>query len=108
MTTASQQTPCRIINPNGRMPRGIDDFAEAITQDCCLVDKSLFVKKVLTCDDKIALITRPRRFGKTTNMGMLRYFLETPSEGTDTRALFDGLLVAEDAATMAHQGKYPV
>ncbi|MEM7495940.1 MAG: AAA family ATPase, partial [Myxococcota bacterium] len=63
---------------------------------------------VLTCDDKIALITRPRRFGKTINQSMLRYFLETPPEETNTRALFDGLLVSEDAATMEHQGRYPV
>ncbi|MEM7495506.1 MAG: AAA family ATPase, partial [Myxococcota bacterium] len=66
----------RIVNPGNPVPRGIDDFGEARTQGCCLVDKSRFIGDVLTCDDKIALITRPRRFGKTINQSMLRYFLE--------------------------------
>ena len=108
MTTETDKTPARIVNPGNPVPRGIDDFAEARTRGCCLVDKSRLIGDVLACDDKIVLITRPRRFGKTINQSMLRYFLETPPEGTNTRALFDGLLVSEDAATMEHQGGYPV
>ncbi|MEM7494824.1 MAG: AAA family ATPase [Myxococcota bacterium] len=105
---ASSQPPVRIANPRGPLPRGMDDFAKAITRGCCLVDKTPLVDRILNGDDEVTLITRPRRFGKTTNMSMLRYFFETPPAGTNTRALFDGLLVEEDAATMAHQGKYPV
>ena len=105
---ASTETNSRIVNPQGLVPRGIDDFAKVVTQQRCFVDKSRLARDVLNCDDDIILITRPRRFGKTTNMSMLRYFFEQPPEGANTKALFNGLLVSEDAATMAHQGKYPV
>ncbi|MEM7496290.1 MAG: AAA family ATPase, partial [Myxococcota bacterium] len=108
MTTEADKTATRIVNPVGTVPCGIDDFGELVSGGYCLVDKSALIGGVLTCPHKVMLITRPRRFGKTINQSMLRYFLETPPEGTNTRALFDGLLVEEDAATMAHQGKYPV
>ena len=91
------------------MPVGLSDFAELAQRDCyCFVDKTLFIKEVLDTGDKVMLITRPRRFGKTINMSMLRTFFEMPQKGADTKALFDGLLVANDRATMEHQGKYPV
>ncbi|MEM7496131.1 MAG: AAA family ATPase, partial [Myxococcota bacterium] len=107
-STMKTEPPVRIVNPRGIVPGGIDDFAKVVTQQRCFVDKSRLIGDVLTCPYDIMLLTRPRRFGKTTNMSMLRYFFEPPPEGTNTRALFDGLLAEEDAATMAHQGKYPV
>ncbi len=108
MKTEVDKTAARIVNPGGGVPCGIDDFGELVSDRYCLVDKSALVGGVLTCPHKVMLVTRPRRFGKTTNMSMLRYFFETPPEGTNTKALFDGLLVAEDTATMEHQGRYPV
>ncbi|MEM7402466.1 MAG: AAA family ATPase [Myxococcota bacterium] len=105
---ASTEPNSRVVNSQGPLPRGMDDFAKAITRGCCLVDKTPLIGHILNGDDEVTLITRPRRFGKTTNMSMLRYFFETPPEGTNTKALFDGLLVAEDRATMEHQGCYPV
>ncbi|MEM7495649.1 MAG: AAA family ATPase, partial [Myxococcota bacterium] len=94
-TTVTPPPVARILNPKGLVPRGIDDFAKVVTQQRCFVDKSRLARDVLNCDDDIILITRPRRFGKTMNQSMLRYFFETPSEGANTKALFDGLLVEE-------------
>ncbi|MEM7494704.1 MAG: AAA family ATPase, partial [Myxococcota bacterium] len=106
--TAAPAASIRVVNPAGTPPGGIDNFAELVGDGYCFVDKTPLIRGVLTCPFKVQLITRPRRFGKTMNMNMLRAFFETPPEGTNTKALFDGLLVEEDAATMAHQGKYLV
>ena len=97
-----------ILNPQGPMPRGIDDFAKAIVGKCCLVDKTLFIEHILNGGDEVTLITRPRRFGKTINMGMLRYFFEKPTEGVDMRKLFDNTLIAQNSTVMQQQGQYPV
>ena len=69
-----------------RLPIGIDDLAEIREKDLYFVDKSLMIKEFLEMGDKVALITRPRRFGKTLNMSMLREFL---SQKTAARSLRD-------------------
>ncbi len=84
---------------------GTDDFKEMRDQGGYFVDKSRFVRAVIG-GSKCQLLPRPRRFGKTLNMSMLRYFFEKSSQ--DRRPLFDGLEVAGDAEAMAHQGRYPV
>ncbi len=90
------------------MPRlkiGTDDFMKMRDEGGYFVDKSRLVRAVIdgsTCQ----LLPRPRRFGKTLNMSMLRYFFERGNQ--DRRGLFDGLAVAGDAEAMAHQGRYPV
>ena len=53
------------------LPIGNDDFAEIRKNDSYYVDKSLLIKEFLDMNDKVALIARPRRFGKTLNMTML-------------------------------------
>ncbi|MEM7403217.1 MAG: AAA family ATPase, partial [Myxococcota bacterium] len=109
MNMQTNETKIQIINPQGHMPRGIDDFAEAMTQQCCLIDKSLLVEELLlSCSDKIVVITRPRRFGKTINQSMLRCFLEKPSEKADMQVLFENALISQNSTAMQHQGKYPV
>ncbi len=95
------------------LPLGYDDFDEIMDTNVCFVDKSLFIKDIL--DDqktKVAVITRPRRFGKSTNLSMLRYFLSLEVEGANrktSRHLFErmkiGLLSPQH---MQDQGKYPV
>ena len=91
---------------NMKMPIGIDDFAEA-RENCYLVDKTGFLSKFLPQHAKVTLFARPRRFGKTLTLSMMRYFLDI--EGAqEHRKLFEGLRVAEDAATMAWQGTRPV
>ena len=54
---------------------GIDDFKEYCTEDGYLIDKSLLIKEVID-GSKVLLLPRPRRFGKTLNLSMLRYFLK--------------------------------
>ena len=57
------------------LPIGVDNFEELITKDYFFVDKTLFIRDLLDMKGEVNLFTRPRRFGKTLNMSMLRYFL---------------------------------
>lgn len=84
---------------------GTDDFKELIDDGGYFVDKSLLIREVIT-GSKVTLLPRPRRFGKTLNMTMLRYFFE--HSAADRRGLFAGLAIGDDAACMAQQGQYPV
>ena len=84
---------------------GTDDFMKLITEGGYFVDKSLLIREVIQGSD-VTLLPRPRRFGKTLNMTMLRYFFEKSDE--DRRSIFDGLAVANNADCMEHQGRYPV
>ena len=72
---------------------GESDFKILRTKDYYFIDKSLFIKHILDNNSKIALITRPRRFGKTLNMSMLRHFLDCNQK--DSRKLFEGLKIME-------------
>jgi hypothetical protein len=90
------------------MPRfriGTDDFKELRDDNGYFVDKSLLIKEVIEADD-VTLIPRPRRFGKTLNMTMLRYFFEKAEE--NRADLFNGLAISECADAMKHQGLYPL
>ncbi|MDR1815007.1 MAG: ATP-binding protein [Tannerella sp.] len=92
---------------------GESDFDALIREDCYYVDKSLFIKDVLESKAKITLITRPRRFGKTLNMNMLKSFLENNSEldirNECKRHLFNGLKIEQEGDRyMQHFGQYPV
>jgi hypothetical protein len=84
----------------------MDDFKELMTNNIYYVDKSGLICDLIDNRNKATLITRPRRFGKSLNMSMLRYFFEKTYE--DTSYLFDGLEVSKDARYMEYQGKYPV
>ena len=93
------------------VPKGIDNFKELIDNDFYYIDKTLLIKEILDNNDKIDLITRPRRFGKTLNMSMLQYFFEKPSENNkSTSYLFEGLNIftEENKKYRQEQGKYPV
>ncbi|MEM7495263.1 MAG: AAA family ATPase, partial [Myxococcota bacterium] len=70
-----------IVNPLGKPPVGLSNFAKLAQGDYCFVDKTLFIKEVLDGGDDVTLITRPRRFGKTINMNMLHCFLQQPAGG---------------------------
>ncbi len=59
-----------------KLPIGISDFKDVISGGYYYVDKTLFIKEIIDSDDKILLLPRPRRFGKTLNMSMLRYFYD--------------------------------
>ena len=84
---------------------GTDDFKELRDDGGYFVDKSLLIKEVIA-GSKSLLLPRPRRFGKTLNLSMLRYFFEQSAE--DRSYLFQDLAVASLPEVMAQQGQYPV
>ena len=89
-----------------RFPIGYSDFKQIIDEEFDFVDKSLLVKEIVD-DAGVILITRPRRFGKTLNMSMLRYFFELNSD--DRSYLFKNLKIASETdLLLKHQGQYPV
>ena len=67
-------------NEKKPLPIGISDFKEIIDGGYTYVDKTAFIQEILDLKIKAALIPRPRRFGKTLNLSMLRYFLERSKE----------------------------
>ena len=88
-----------------KLPIGIDGFEKIMTNDFYYVDKTLFIKELLQNWGEVNLFTRPRRFGKTLNMSMLRKFFEVGSDP----ALFDGLKIAlEKELCEKYMGKFPV
>jgi hypothetical protein len=112
-----------------KLPVGKSDFKQIIEGNFCYVDKTLFIKEVMDKGDTILLIPRPRRFGKTLNLSMLKYFYdccpESLSSGTGTLPakstggsgptgnshgkLFDSLAISKAGKPyMEHMGKYPV
>lgn len=78
------------------LPIGIENFKELIDKDYYYVDKTLFIRDVLK--QKVALYTRPRRFGKTLNMSMLYYFFSIRQ--MENAYLFNGLKISEHEKVM--------
>ena len=74
------------------LPIGNEDFKKIIEKGYYYVDKTLFIKELLDNGSKVSLFTRPRRFGKTLALSMLRYFFEY-SETHENRDLFKGLQI---------------
>lgn len=89
------------------LPIGIENFQELIEKGYYYVDKTRFIKELLDFGGKVNLVTRPRRFGKTLNMSMLRCFFERAER--DTERLFRGLAVMEAGEDYTkHMAQYPV
>ena len=89
------------------LPIGIEDFREVIEQDYYYVDKTLFIKELLDMRGKVNLFTRPRRFGKTLNISMLRYFFDINQTGQ--KELFSDTDISKAGDKyLKHMGKYPV
>ena len=87
------------------LPVGIENFREIRNKEYFNVDKTRLIEELLDGGNKVSLFTRPRRFGKTLNMSMLRSFFEA---GTDA-SLFDGLYISSRTDLCEkHMGKYPV
>ncbi|MDQ2087437.1 AAA family ATPase [Herbivorax sp. ANBcel31] len=90
-----------------KIPIGVSDFKELIDEDYYYVDKTGLIRELLDSGSKITLLPRPRRFGKTLNMSMLKYFLEKSEE--DTSYLFEDLYIYNCGEKYKEeQGKYPV
>lgn len=88
-----------------KLPVGIDSFEKIRKNKFYYIDKTKLIEQLVEDGGEVTLLTRPRRFGKTLNMSMLRAFFEI---GADT-SLFEGLYISENKTLCAeHMGKYPV
>ena len=88
-----------------KLPVGIDSFDKIRKNGFYYIDKSGLIEQLVQLGGEVTLFTRPRRFGKTLNMSMLRSFFET---GTDA-SLFDGLYISGNKEICdEYMGKYPV
>jgi len=89
-----------------RIPIAVENFKEIIEENYYYIDKTKFIEEILNDGTKVKLFCRPRRFGKTLNMSMLRYFFDVKNR-EENRKLFNGLYI-EKSPMISEQGKYPV
>ena len=89
-----------------RIGIGVSDFKKIIEEDFYYFDKTSFVEKAIQDGAEVKLFTRPRRFGKTLNMSMLKYFFDIKG-AEENRKLFKGLYI-EKKESFKEQGQYPV
>lgn len=88
------------------LPIGISDFKYLIDQNYYYIDKTLFIKEVVEAPGQVTLIPRPRRFGKTLNLSMLKYFFEKTDE--DTSYLFRNTKIVQYQRFHEYHNQYPV
>lgn len=88
------------------VPVGIEDFERIIREDYYYVDKTMLIEELLINRAPVTLFTRPRRFGKTLNMSMIKYFFDVKNK-EENKKLFENLKVS-NSEYMSEQGKYPV
>ena len=86
---------------------GESDFKSLILKDNYYIDKTMYIKDIIDNQSKVTLVTRPRRFGKTLNMSMLKYFFDIKQK--DSKELFKGLkIMDQDEKYTSKLGAYPV
>ena len=88
------------------IPIGIENFEDIIKDNYYYVDKSMLIEDILVNRAAVTLFTRPRRFGKTLNMSMIKYFFDVRNKD-ENRKLFEELKIF-GSEYMREQGKYPV
>ncbi len=93
-----------------KLPIGLSDFRKLRQGGYYFVDKSPFISDIIYSDAEIILLPRPRRFGKTLNLSMMRYFFEycEGGEREERERLFQGLAIDSGKELNEHFGKYPV
>ena len=97
-----------------KLEQGITDFKKFIDNDCYFVDKTRLIAHLIDHPSEVHLITRPRRFGKTLNLSMIRYFFEAPpphgdsSDPPPNASLFNGMSISKHPKYREYMGKYPV
>ena len=89
-----------------RIPIGLSDFKHLIEEDFYYFDKTKFIDEIIQDGAQVKLFTRPRRFGKTLNMSMLKYFFDI-KEAEKNKKLFKDLYI-EKTKLFKEQGQYPV
>ena len=86
---------------------GESDFRGLRIRNLYYIDKSLYIKNIIDNTSKVILVTRPRRFGKTLNMSMLRYYFDCTMK--DNKDLFTGLKITKQSTKYTSKlGYYPV
>ncbi len=91
-----------------KISTGISDFRSFRAENSYFIDKTLFVQEWIEASSQTSLVIRPRRFGKTLNMSLAKYFFNV-KENEKNKSLFEDTLITENTAFCAkHQGKYPV
>ena len=88
------------------VPVGIEDFERIVREDYYYVDKTQLIEELLINRAPVTLFTRPRRFGKTLNMSMIKYFFDVKNK-EENKKLFENLKIS-NSEYMSEQGKYPV
>jgi len=89
-----------------RLPIGIDDYKNLIDENCIYIDKTLLIKEFLDSGNEVTVVTRPRRFGKSIALSMLRYFFEKTEEST--AYLFEKSKIWQEEGFKELQGTFPV
>ena len=89
-----------------KIPIGVEDFKRITSENYYYADKTKFIENIINDGAIVKLFTRPRRFGKTLNMSMLKYFFDVENK-EENRKLFNGLYI-ENSPVIEEQGKYPV
>jgi len=89
-----------------KLPIGLSDFKKLIEGNYYYFDKTNFIDEIIKDGSEVKLFTRPRRFGKTLNMSMLKYFFDI-KEAEENRKLFKDLYI-EKTENFKEQGQYPV
>ena len=89
-----------------KLPIGLSDFKELIEENYYYFDKTNFIDEIVKDGSKVKLFARPRRFGKTLNMSMLKYFFDI-KEAEENKKLFKDLYI-EKTENFKEQGQYPV
>ena len=89
-----------------KLPIGLSDFKKLIEGNYYYFDKTNFIDEIIKDGSEVKLFTRPRRFGKTLNMSMLKYFFDI-KEAEENRKLFKNLYI-EKTENFKEQGQYPV
>lgn len=92
--------------PKKKLPIGISDFKKLIEEGFYYIDKTLLISELANTNGEVLLIPRPRRFGKTLNLSMLKYFVEKSS--TSSAHLFSETAIWKFAKYRKLQGQYPV
>lgn len=94
------------------LPIGVDNFEKIIKDGYYYVDKTMLIKELMDLKGEVNLFTRPRRFGKTLNISMFRYFFEDTGDTKKNekhKSLFQGLKIMEQGEEYTgHMGNYPV
>ena len=88
-----------------RLAIGLSDFKELIEEDFYYFDKTNFIEEVIKDGAKVKLFTRPRRFGKTLNISMLKYFFDVENNKHKNRKLFKNLKISKTEKGMSSKDR---